>query len=296
MGLREGHILYGCALVAFGLWHLFNNIKLFCLRPNTFNSSPWFPTSKTRYLELYLIMSYSSVFMSVELFFGLIKHQPRNFEHSSIGMSLLAYAVLALVLDRAKPRAAASEGLTLLALAAAFTQELLLFHFHSADHMGVEGQYHLAFQLIIFVSLLTTLMGIALPKSFLVSLVRSSSIAFQGAWLILIGFMLYTPSLIPKGCYFQDIEIFFFFCLTWGVAKSLANLEFSWLFVINTIFVVTLYLILDRVYGGNVQCSSLTTSYQSEQYDEERQHFEPHSTQKMCSVQMGKLVDHGDKM
>lgn len=113
--------------------------------------------------------------------------------------------------------------------------------------------------------------------------------------------MLYTPSLIPKGCYFQDIEIrrTMVKCSTEEAlhrAKSLANLEFSWLFVINTIFVVTLYLILDRVYGGNVQCSSLTTSYQSEQYDEERQHFEPHSTQKMCSVQMGKLVDHGDKM
>ncbi|CAH8354903.1 unnamed protein product [Eruca vesicaria subsp. sativa] len=276
MGLREGHIVYGCALVAFGLWHLFNNIKLFCLCPNTFTSSPWFPTSKTRYLELYLIMSYSSVFMSLELFFGLITHQPRNFEHSSIAMSLLAYAVLALVLDRARPRAAASEGLTLLALAAAFTQELILFHFHSADHMGVEGQYHLIFQLIIFVSLLTTLMGIALPKSFLVSLVRSSSIALQGAWLILIGFMLYTPSLVPKGCYFQDREIrrTMVKCSTEEAlhrAKSLATLEFSWLFVINTIFVVTLYLNVDRVCGGNVEYSSLTTNNQSEQNDEGQQ-------------------------
>ncbi|CAF1712793.1 unnamed protein product [Brassica napus] len=110
-----------------------------------------------------------------------------NFEHSFISMSFLVYAVLALVLDRARPRAAASEGLTIVAAAAAFSQELLLFHFQSTDHVGFEGQYHLILQLIIFVSLLTTLMGVALPKSFLVSLVRSSSIAFQGVWFIFFG-------------------------------------------------------------------------------------------------------------
>ncbi|KAF8092085.1 hypothetical protein N665_0424s0018 [Sinapis alba] len=246
MGLREGHIFSGCALVAFGLWHLFNNIKLFCLRPNTFSSSPWFPTSKTRYLELYLIMSYSSVFMSLELFFGLTKHQPRNFEHSSIAMSLLAYAVVALVLDRARPRAVASEGLTLLALAAAFTQELFLFHFHSADHMGLEGQYHLIFQLIIFISILTTLMG----------------------------FMLYTPSLIPKGCSFQDREIrrTMVKCSTEEALHRAKSL------------------------GGNVEYCSPTTDDLREQHDEEQQEFESQLTQKMSFVQMGKLVNHGDKM
>jgi len=77
-------------------------------------------------------------------------------------MSFLVYAVLALVLDRARPRAAASEGLTMLAAAAAFSQQLLLFHFHSTDHMGVEGQYHVILQVVIFVSLLTTIMGIVL--------------------------------------------------------------------------------------------------------------------------------------
>nr|VDD02662.1 unnamed protein product [Brassica rapa] len=105
----------------------------------------------------------------MELFIGPRRHHPfdsdgtipsnhlQNVEHSSISMAFLVYAVSALVLDRARPRAAASEGLTILAAAAAFTQQLLLFHFHSADHMGVEGQYHFIVQLIIFVSLITTL-------------------------------------------------------------------------------------------------------------------------------------------
>ncbi|CAH8362540.1 unnamed protein product [Eruca vesicaria subsp. sativa] len=312
MGSLVGHVLPGFAFLILGLWHLFNNIKLFCLRPNTFMSSSWFPTSKVRYLELYLIMFSTSASISMELFIGPRRHHPfdsdgtipsnhlHNFEHSSISMSFFVYAFCALVLDRERPRAAAAEGLTILAATAAFTQQLLLFHFHSADHMGVEGQYHLILQLIIFVSLLTTLMGIALPRSFLVSLVRSSSIAFQGMWLIMIGYMLYTPSLIPKGCFIHDEERHKGVkCSTEEAlhrAKSLVNIAFSWLFVINTIFVVTLYLILDRNYGRNVEYSSLTTNYQSEQYDEEQQHSEPQSTQKMRFVEMGKVVDHGDKL
>lgn len=174
MGSLVGHVLPGFAFLVLGLWHLFNNIKLFCLHPNTFTSSPWFPISKLRHLELYLIMFSSSASISMELFIGPRRHHPfdsdgtipsnhlHNFEHSSISMSLLVYAIFALILDQARPRAAASEGLTLLGAAAAFTQQLLLFHFHSTDHMGFEGQYHLILQLIIFVSLLTTLMGIVL--------------------------------------------------------------------------------------------------------------------------------------
>uniref|UniRef100_A0A1J3JMT6 Transmembrane protein 45B n=1 Tax=Noccaea caerulescens TaxID=107243 RepID=A0A1J3JMT6_NOCCA len=165
MGSLVGHVLPGFAFLALGLWHLFNNIKLFCLHPNTFTSSLWFPTSKLRHLELYLIMFSSSASISMELFIGPRRHHPfdsdgtipsnhlRNFEHSSISMSFLVYAVFALVLDRARHRAAASEGLNMLAAAAAFTQQLLIFHFHSTDNMGVEGQYHLILQFIIYLRL-----------------------------------------------------------------------------------------------------------------------------------------------
>ncbi|CAA7015508.1 unnamed protein product [Microthlaspi erraticum] len=87
----------------------------------------------------------------------ILPNHLKNFEHSSITLSFFVYAVFALILDRTRPRPAASEGLTILASAAAFAQELFLFHFHSADHMGVGGQYHFILQFIIFVSLLTTL-------------------------------------------------------------------------------------------------------------------------------------------
>uniref|UniRef100_A0A0D3BN53 Uncharacterized protein n=1 Tax=Brassica oleracea var. oleracea TaxID=109376 RepID=A0A0D3BN53_BRAOL len=288
MGTLVGHVLPGLAFLALGLWHLFNNIKLFCLRPNIFYSSVWFPVSKIRYLELYFIMFSSSASISMELFVGPRKHQPfdsdgtipsnhlHNFEHSFISMSFLVYAVLALVLDRARPRAAASEGLTILAAAAAFSQELLLFHFHSTDHVGFEGQYHLILQLIIFVSLLTTLMGrCCLAQELFGEPCEIFKYSFSRS------VMGTNWSIVQPKKLFTELK-------RWYV-----NLEFSCLFVINTICVVTLFFIMDRNYGGNIEYSSLTTNYQRGQYDEEQQHFE---TQKMSFVQMGKLVDHEDKM
>ncbi|CAA7015506.1 unnamed protein product [Microthlaspi erraticum] len=305
MGPLVGHVASGFAFLAIGLWHLFNNIKLFCLNPNTFASSIWFPTSKLRHLELYIIILVSAVgVIGVELFNisterdqlfdsndgTILPDLLHDVEHSFIAMSFLAYAVFALLIDRARSRA---EGLTVLAYAAAFAQELFIFHFHSSDHMGIEGQYHLIFQLIIFISLLTTLMGIALPKSFLVSFVRSSSIAFQGVWLIVMGFMLYSPSLIPKDCLLHVNEIHTTVkCSTVEAldkAKSLANIEFNWLFVLTTTFTITLYLILERVYGGNTKYTSLDTINQQD--DEEQQHIIK-SSRYPSFVQMHKLVGH----
>ncbi|CAH8388536.1 unnamed protein product [Eruca vesicaria subsp. sativa] len=183
-------------------------------------------------------------------------------------MSFLVYAIYAVVLDQPRPRAF-SQGLTILAAASAFAQQLFLFHHHSADHMGIEGQYHKLLQLVIFVSLLTTLMGIALPKSFLVSFVRSSSIAFQGVWFILMGYMLWTPSLIPKGCSLHEEEghqvVRCSSDLALDRAKSLVNIEFSWCLVGITIFVMSLYLILDGVYGENIEYLGLTTKDQAEE-------------------------------
>ncbi|CAH2033485.1 unnamed protein product [Thlaspi arvense] len=90
-----------------------------------------------------------------------------------MSMSFIVYAVFAIVFDRARPRAdATAKGLTFLALAAAFAQQLFLFHLHSVDNKSMEGQYHLLFQFVIFVSLITTLTGIAMPKSFIKNITK----------------------------------------------------------------------------------------------------------------------------
>ncbi|KAL2239193.1 transmembrane protein 45B [Sesamum indicum] len=272
MGTLIGHVAPGLGFFIFGLWHLFNHIKLHALRPNSYQSSPWFPTSRIKYLELYFIMLVSSMSISMELFIGPERHQPldpdgtipsnhlHNFEHSNISLTFFTYALFSIILDQLAPPA--QYGLTNLLAAVAFGQQLLIFHLHSADHMGVEGQYHWLLQIAIFISLATTLLGINYPKSFLNSFVRSVSIMFQGVWLMVMGFMLWTPSLIPKGC-FMNLEEGHRVVRCHGEealerAKSLVNIQFSWYVVGTIIFALTLYLVVIKLYPEKVEYQSLS--------------------------------------
>ncbi|KAE8660326.1 Detected protein of confused Function [Hibiscus syriacus] len=274
MGTLVGHVAPGFAFFALGLWHLFNHIKLHAINPNFYTSFPWFPTSKFRHLELVLIMLCSSISISMELFIGPAKHHPfdtdgtipsnhlHNFEHSAISMTFFVYAAFAIILDTTNNiHSIAKYSLTQLLGGVAFAQQLFLFHLHSADHMGVEGQYHLLLQSAIVVCLATTLMGIGYPKSFLVSFTRSLSILYQGIWLMVMGYMLWTPGLIPKGCFIHFEEGHQVVrCSTDTAlhrAKSLVNIGFSWTLIGVTIFAVSFYLVLVKFYGGKVEYSTL---------------------------------------
>ncbi|XP_014508467.1 transmembrane protein 45B [Vigna radiata var. radiata] len=285
MGTLVGHVAPGFGFMLIGLWHLFNHIKLHALNPKSYKGPSWFPSSKFRYLELVLIMLGCTASVSMELFIGPDRHQPldpdgtipsnhlHNFEHSSISITFFLYAASSIILDRAQ--AQAQFVLTQFLGAVAFAQQLLLFHLHSADHMGPEGQYHLLLQLLVFVSLSTTIIGIGFPESFIVNFVRSVSIFFQGLWLIVMGFMLWTPSLIPKGCYMNDEEGHMVVrCSSHEAlhrANSLVNIEFSWFMIGVTVFAVSLYLVLVKVYGEKVQYFSLGNEDEESKYDVESQ-------------------------
>ncbi|CAN8252389.1 unnamed protein product [Cochlearia groenlandica] len=274
MGTLVGHIVPGLFFFALGLWHLFNHIKIFSLNPKSYISYTWFPISKPRYLEPLLIIIASSLSISVELFLGQKNHQPfdpndgtipsshlHNFEHSSISLTFITYATFAIVFDKTRP--IAHWGLINLIAALAFAQQLFLFHFHSADHTGVEGQYHLLLQLIVFVSLVTTLLGISLPSSFLVSFVRSLSISCQGIWLMTMACMLWTPSLVPKDCFLHIEEGKHVIRCSNDKALhraiSLVNIQFSWFLVGVTIFAMLFYIFLQSIYGEKNEYSKLRT-------------------------------------
>jgi len=205
----------------------------------------------------------------MELFISPDRHQPfdpdgtiptnhlHNFEHSSMAMSFLVYALFALVLD-AKCCKAQHE-LTHFLGALAFAQEYILIHFHSTDHVGPEGQYHYFLQLLILVSIITTLMGIGYPKSFLVSFVRSVNIVFQGVWLIVTGFLLYTPGFQSKGCvtHLKEYKVTCSDHEALHRAVALVNIQFSWLLILVTIFSMSFYLVLVKRYGEKVEYFSL---------------------------------------
>ncbi|KAI3450873.1 hypothetical protein Pfo_007538 [Paulownia fortunei] len=272
MGNLRGHVTYGTGFLLIGLWHLINHTKLHTLNPESYTSLPWFPTSRIRFLELFFIMAGSITAIVMELFIGLLHHQPldpdgsipsshlHNFEHSVIALSILMYGFFAILLDKLAPPA--QYGLTNLIGSVAFAMELLIFHLHSTDHMGVEGQYHWLLQIVIFTSLATTLLSINYPESFLISFVRSLSILFQGVWFINIGFMLWTPGLIPKGC-FMSWENGYYIVRCHGEealerAKSLVNIQFSYYVVGLSILAATIYLVMFKFYSGKVEYQSLT--------------------------------------
>ncbi|EXC34499.1 hypothetical protein L484_019096 [Morus notabilis] len=278
MGSFIGHVLPGIGFLLLGLWHLFNHIKLHTLHPTSYTSPIWFPTSKLRHLELVLIIAGCFVFIVIELFVGPKKHHPfdsdgtipnnhlHNVEHAVIALTIFTYALLSLIIDRAALPAAhgvkkARHSLSLFLAAVAFAQELLLFRLTSTDHMGAEGQYHMLLQLIIFVSLITTLLGFGFPNSFMVSFVRSLSIFFQGVWFILVGFMLWTPALITKGCWMNHEEGHYVVRCDGEAslhrAKSIANLLFSFFVIGIAVFGACFYLRMVRIYGENVDYFSL---------------------------------------
>lgn len=270
MGSLLGHIFPGISFIFIGVWHLFNHSKLHALRPDSFCGHLWFPTPKIRYLELYLIMLGSSDLIAVELYFTPRWHRafdtdgsiPSNhlhkFEHSLIGASFFIYALFSILLDKAKTHADhVRSGLVQLVGAVAFGLELLIFHFHSTDHVGVESQYHLMFQIIISISITTTLIGIAWPKSFLVSFVRSVSILFQGVWLVVTGVMLYIPTVCPKGCYLKmEKGHYVMHCDSDEAlhrAIALVNIEFSWYVIVIVTFSVAFYLAVEKGYSTGGQ-------------------------------------------
>jgi len=167
MGTFIGHVVPGSGFLLIGLWHLFSTIRNYTQSPWDFHTRPWFPArfgrGKLKYMELVAIIAGSCLSILAELFIGPRRHQPladdwsipqehlNNFEHSSISLFFLIYASVALYAE--VRQLTVPPGALHVIAALAFSQELLLFHLHSADHMGAEGHYHWLLQLIIAVSL-----------------------------------------------------------------------------------------------------------------------------------------------
>lgn len=290
MGTFVGHILPGLGFLLIGLWHVVNILHCVATNPRAkFESRTWYPafsscnsskagrragwrriTSRLRHLELYLIAMGAALSISWELFIGPARHQPldddwsippthlNNFEHASISLFFLIYALAALVADATSdsapdPDPASTPGGLrggLHALAAlVLAQELLLFHFHSADHMGLEGHYHWLLQLVVAAGAGALALEVKLRDMAVLSLARALSVAFQGLWFINMALVLWVPAFTPKGCAMAvhpewghrapSVS-----CVDDGAtfrAKALANLQFTWLLAAAVLFTLLLY-------------------------------------------------------
>ncbi len=136
-----GHVTPSFGFFIIGLWHLFNHIKLYARYPNSYTSPPWVPTSRFKYLELFLIMAGCSASIamasSAPAAWPWWNHhlqpspQLRALLHLNDFLGLRRFAI---VFDKIGPRA--QHRLTQLLGVIVFFQ-LLLFHLHSTDHKSI---------------------------------------------------------------------------------------------------------------------------------------------------------------
>ncbi|CAI7796970.1 unnamed protein product [Closterium sp. NIES-53] len=242
MGTFEGHLLPGAAFLLFGSWVQFNVLRAFFKHPGSFQSQAWFPTRSSgiwRYAELILIALGATASILMELVLTQPHFSPldenlvirpdalNNFEHAAISFFFLLYALTCLLCDLLP---SLPPYLPYLVGASALAQEFLLFNFHSADHMGLEGHYHMLLRIPIALGAITAGFEIAHPTSFMLSLVRAMSFQLQGGVFIQIALCIWVPSLVPLHCV-RDPIVNTVTCEsdTWHHrAKALATLQFTW--------------------------------------------------------------------
>eukprot|EP00245_Coleochaete_scutata_P017708 TRINITY_DN8832_c0_g1_i1.p1 TRINITY_DN8832_c0_g1~~TRINITY_DN8832_c0_g1_i1.p1 ORF type:complete len:334 (-),score=36.52 TRINITY_DN8832_c0_g1_i1:775-1776(-) len=266
MGMFIGHAGPGTFWLSIGLWHLYCTIRNYAKGPKNFRTRPWHPAKlpgSLRYMELYMIMFMAGMEIAMELFILPHRHQPwgdhweipanhlRNFEHSSMSFFFFLYALVALITETTGWLPLPWGGLNVLA-AVAFSQEFLLFYFHSADHMGLEGQYHFLLLLSIGAGLVCTLLEILYPSSFNLPLLRAMSMVLQGTWFWQTAFSIFGgPAFVTDGCKWaegpgDEVGIVCQSESHMHRGMALANLQFNWHLAVVLVGTLALFAYLMR--------------------------------------------------
>ncbi|KAJ8763366.1 hypothetical protein K2173_002249 [Erythroxylum novogranatense] len=245
MGTFLGHIIPGLALTLLGLWHTTNTIRAYCFKGSAnFTVKFWYPfygpLSKLKHLELIFILSCSILAILAQIleFPDLhLSFKPVNLEHATMFLHLAIFAGFTLSAEVSQTSSNLS-GVTGILAASVFGQELFLLHFHSTDHVGLEGHYHWLLQIIVFVSVVAASAAASFPANFPAALVLSVSVIFQGCWFMNMALMLWHPGFVPEGCFMQLDETSLghmhgaVACKSIDAdmrARALANLQFSWI-------------------------------------------------------------------
>ncbi|XP_039038079.1 LOW QUALITY PROTEIN: transmembrane epididymal protein 1-like [Hibiscus syriacus] len=276
MGTFVGHLVPGLALTLLGLWHTINNIRAYCLKGSTkFTVRFWYPlhghVSRFKHLELIFILAFSllAIFMQIlDLPFIRYPFELDGLEHASIffhvHLAIFAGFTLSVELTQSTEILSAFSGII---VASVFSQELFFLHFHSADHIGLEGHYHWLLQLIVLISILAAIAIMFLPTSLPAVLVLSVSVVFQGCWFMNMGFMLWSPQFVPRGCIMQlaessgDSMHSAVTCFSHEAdirARALANLQFIW--ILSGIMIFTGFICLN--FAGKCTRGPQSTEYE----------------------------------
>ncbi|CAA2940946.1 transmembrane 45B-like [Olea europaea subsp. europaea] len=282
MGTFLGHLVPGLALALLGLWHTINTIGAYHTKgPTKFILRFWYPLKtplcKLEHIELILVLSFSvfAILMQIIDFpYMQFSFKLDNFEHATMFLHLAIFAGYTLFLEY-KNSSDTPVGVSGVLAASVFGQELFLLHFHSTDHVGLEGHYHWLLQLIVCISLVAAIFANCFPTSFPASLVLTVSVVFQGCWLINMGFVLWIHKFVPLGCTAESYNgangtmLGAVLCETQEAdlrARALANLQFSWILAAILMVTASISLVLDR------QRTPPRLSPEYEQLDSNRSH------------------------
>ncbi|KAI5390348.1 hypothetical protein KIW84_075602, partial [Lathyrus oleraceus] len=156
MGLFLPHFVQGLALTFLGLWHIINTIKSYLVKgPSNFTVRFWFQINtfqfKFKHLELILILIFSVLaFLRQIIDFPYFHYAFKldNFEHATMFIHLALFAGFSFATELTDSLELFS-GFVGILVSSVFSQELFLLHFHSTDHVGLEGHYHWLLQLIV---------------------------------------------------------------------------------------------------------------------------------------------------
>ena len=102
--------------------------------------------------------------------------------------------------------------------------------------------------------------GLLFPTSFPAALVLSTAVVFQGCWFMNMGFMLWVPEFVPKGCKAQLTESSMHSAVACASheadlrARALANMQFSWMLSGILILVGSLCLKLVGTWHIQLKC------------------------------------------
>ncbi|XP_022136274.1 transmembrane protein 45B [Momordica charantia] len=273
MGQFVPHVVSGFVFTLLGLWHTVNTIRAYNLKGSSnFKVRFWYPLewplSRLKYFELVFVFSFSVLAIFRQFWdypFLHLSFKVINLEHATMFLHLAIFSgfILYNELNRSTNLSSGVEGIF---AASVFSQELFLLHFHSADHNGVEGHYHWLLQLIVFASLVSVLVATCCPTSFPAALVLSLLVVLQGCWFMDMGFMLWVPDLVPKGCSMRIVEkgkdemLGAVVCASPEAdmrARALANLQFSW--ILAGILILTGFISLKWIkpenYSSKIQLS-----------------------------------------
>ncbi|XP_041992506.1 transmembrane epididymal protein 1A-like [Salvia splendens] len=253
MGTFLGHLGPGLALASLGLWHITNILRVYFLKGSgQFVLRLWYPLRcplrMLEHLELILILLFSLFAILIQIVDIQHPHffiELDNVEHATMFFQLVIFTSFTLFAELSH-LSETMLGVSCVLVASIFGQELFLLHYHSTDHIGLEGHYHWLMQLIVCVSFLTALYATASPSSFPAALILSTSVVFQGCWFINMGFMLWVPDFVARGCtthaMIQSNGMMHgaVVCETKEAesrARALANLQFCWILSSILVFI-----------------------------------------------------------